>query len=177
MTTGLSYPAIVQQITKNTGGLFKYVAFSITPQQIDWLAANPAYPAAFVSPAEKSAEGNDVGSAGDIRQWITEKFSVVCLFATDGDMLGQNAMSAIPLFRETLRKALVNWHPLPLGRTSQPIIEDDDSLFIYEGGARAGWMFNYSQRYQIYTDDCYSPLVTPPPILFEIAMPFTYGGG
>lgn len=162
MTVGLSYPAIIAQITNNTNDVFPYVAYSITPQQLNALAADPPYPAVFVSPGAKTTEPNAVGNAGDIRQWVTEKFSVCCMFASNGDMLAQEAMAAVSLYRETLRKALVNWHPLPLNRTSQPVIEEDDDLFVYEKAARAGWLFNYSQKYQISTDDCFTPPSTRP---------------
>lgn len=173
MTTGISYEAIVAQITDNTNSVFSYTAYAITPQQIQWLSAAPAYPACFVSPGEKTAEPNEVGNSGDLRQWITESFSCCVLFANDGDLLGQDAMDEVPLYRETLRKALVNFHVLPQSRTSQPIIEGNDNLFIFEGGARAAWQFNYSIKYQITTDDCYSPIPTRPPLVFKVTTSFT----
>jgi hypothetical protein len=159
--TGLNYTNIINQVTTRTGSVFQYVAFAVTPQQINWLSANPVYPAAFISPGSKDTEPNQIQSAGDLRQWITESFSVCVLFENQGDLLGQQAIDQVTTIREALRRALVNWHPLALSRTSAPIIEGDDSLFIFEGGARTGWLFNYSQRYQIDTDDCFTPTPTP----------------
>jgi hypothetical protein len=162
LTVGLSYSAIIQQITANTN-LFQYVAFSITPQQIQWLSANPQYPAAFVSPGGKDTGENEINSAGDLRQEITEHFTVCVMFANAGDLLAQDAADVVTLYREGLRKCLVNWHPLPLSRTVHPVIENDDNLYVYEGGARAGWLFQYSVQYQIQTSDCYTP--TPRPLV------------
>jgi hypothetical protein len=161
---GLSYNAIVDQIVAQSGSTFNYVAYSATPQQINWLAANPTYPAAFVSPGPKDTEPNIVSTFGDIRQWVTENFTVCVLFSNAGDMLAQDSADQVPLYRETLRKALTNWHPLPSTRTTQPVVEGDDDLFLYEGGARTAWLFHFSQRYQIATEDCYTPTPTPPPI-------------
>jgi hypothetical protein len=160
LTTGLNYDQIVQQITVYSN-VFAYVAFSITPQQIHWLSANPMYPAAFISPGGKDVGENEVSSSGDLRQEVTEHFTVCVLFANDGDMLGQGAASAVTTYREALRKAIVNWHPLPQNRTPHPVVEHDDNLFIFEGGARGGWLFQYSIQYQIETNDCYTPASVP----------------
>jgi hypothetical protein len=162
LTIGLSYSAIIAQIIANTD-LFQYVAFSITPQQIQWLSSNPQYPAAFVSPGGKDTGENEISSAGDIRQEVTEHFTVCVMFANAGDLLAQDAADSVTTYREALRKSLVNWHPLPLSRTPHPVIENDDHLYVFEGGARAGWLFQYSVQYQIGTSDCYTP--TPSPLV------------
>jgi hypothetical protein len=158
---GLDYNAIVEQVRNNTGNTFQYVAFSVTAQQLQWMSAAPTYPSAFISPAGKDAEPNQVQTYGDFKQWITEAFSVCVLFQNQGDLLAQDAATQVPLYREKLRSALVGWHPLPATRTVHPLIEGDDNLFVFEGGARSGWLFNYSQRYQISTPDGYVPPSVP----------------
>jgi hypothetical protein len=167
MTTGLNYSDIVAQITNNSGTVFAYTSFAVTPQQINFLAANPAAPAAYVSPGDCEAGPNLVGSGGDLKQVITEHFSVTVMADSGGDMLGQNAAEQVTLYRETLRSAIAGWHPLPQTRTNQPIIAGTDNLWLYEGGARFFWIFNYSIQYQISTYDGYVPIPTPPPITIQ----------
>ena len=97
---------------------------------------------------------------GDYSAWVVEEFCVVVMLSNNGDDLAQLATDAIPLYRETLRRALVNWHPLPGSRTTKPVEELADALFIFEGSARTCWKFDFQLRYQITTADCYMPPTT-----------------
>lgn len=170
MSVGLEYSQIVAQITQLCPQ-FQYVAYIVTPHALESLASNPTLPAAFVSPQGKSTEDNKVRNSGDLQQWLTEKFSVVVQFSNAGDLMAQSASTLVQTYRDALRKALVNYHPLPFARTVQPIIEESDELWNFLNGAMTYWIFNYSIRYQINTGDCYTPTPTFPTIITTTITP------
>lgn len=141
--------AIISQLRSVAASraFFKLVGGTLDYETFKTSGTNAQTPAAFVLPG--GVEGGEFPPQTGFRQHIVSAFSVVVVFDSTADRRGQSSANQVPLARQALWRALLNWNPNP-SIAAYPVYHGDDEL-LESNGARTYWQFTFQQA-QTVTD-------------------------